>query len=77
MNRNEVSKMYLLANIWKYSCLVKNKPSEYISVYKKEPLGLKLMDNNYIKPVKTITKRNLCSHIPIETEKGKLRKSWN
>lgn len=77
LNRNEVSEMYLLATIWKYSCLVKNKPSEYISVYKKEPLGLKLMGNNYTKTVKTITQRNLCSYISIETEKDKLRKSWN
>lgn len=58
-------------------CLVKNKPSEYISVYKNEPLGLKFTNNNYTKPVKTITQRNLCSHFPIETEKGKCRRTWN
>lgn len=69
--------MHLLVTVGKYSCLGKNKPSAYISVYKKEPLDLRLMGNNYMKPVKTITQRNLCSHISIETEKGKLRKSWN
>lgn len=44
---------------------------------KKELLGPKLMDNNYMKPGKTITQRNLCRHVPIETQKGRLRKSWN
>jgi len=77
LNRKIHSKMYLLATIWKYSHLVKYKLSEYISVYKKEPLGLRLMDNNYMKPVKIITQRNLCSLIPTETEKGELRKFWN
>lgn len=49
-----------------------------MSLYKKkELLELKLMDNNYMKSVKTITQRNLYSHIPIETEKDRLRKSWN
>lgn len=49
-----------------------------MSLYKKkELLGLKQMDNNYMKPIKTITQRNLCSHIPKETEKDRLRKSWN
>lgn len=50
--------------------LVKNEPSKYLSVHrKKEPLVLKLADNNYIKSVKTIIQRNFCSHFPIETEK--------